>query len=735
MPPALLAIPAGIAAIGAEVAAAGSLLGATGLGTLTIGGFGGNALFTLGALGLSFGASALQSRQAAASARRQRLSGLGGAQKQTVRTAIAARRMVYGRAMVGGVVGFIEALPLGSGPFPGSLLRMDVLCDGPVNAIETIFVGDVQPLIDSSGGAFEPESITWYSPSVLARVPAFSFETRIGSIGQPVSALLNAAFPAAFDSAAQANGVAYLAVRMASVPPVDQGRIYPQGANTQIRAVVRGSSVWDPRLGSNPATARGWSRSPALAALHILTATDPAGRPIWFGIPASLIDTAGFIAAANSDDAQISLPNGRTRPRFACDGVLPYDTEPRRLIEQVLDCGDYNLFLNSEGKVTIRGGALWQVPALHLTPDAILEVIDSERGPSLWERANLMRPVYICPELRHEPQDAAPVSDPSAPAITGAVIEETLDLPFVHSHDQARHLARIALTHRNAGWKLKLRCAVSALAAWDEEGVRITLPELQLADASFRILRRELAEDMASVTLELVQWSGAPAWGSGDWVAPAALPPDTSNVPLIPRPRNMALTSTGTGGGVATLTATWEPPTSGEFISLFWRQVGAGALNEVRLPPGTSSHAIAGLPATLPGGVTYEAFAVCVTTTNHHYGGADSIPQRLALADDTPPGPVTGAVVADFGPGQARLTATAPASPQLVDITVTATGQTTGPIWTQTITPAPSGAIALVASGQAGEMITFVLTPRNARGESAPGSVVSVQGNAGSGGS
>jgi hypothetical protein len=718
MPPALLAIPAAVATVVGEIAAVGGAVfgPTTGIfagSSLTIAGVSGSTALSVAAVGFSLGASALSSRQAASAARRGRISGLGSTQKSTIRVALAPRRTAVGRVMLGGIVAFIEAVPLGAPVNSAQMFRLDVLGDGPFDAIENVYIGDVLPVLSGIGAAVAPDAVTWYSPISLSRQPAWQFETALGGLSQPVSPLMASAFPAAFTASAQLKGIAYIAMRMISIPAVDQARIYPQGANTSIRAVVRGRATWDPRLGLNPATNTRWHRSPALAALHVLTATDPQGRPIWYGIPPDLIDTAAFAAAATSDEQMLTLPNGRQRPRWACDAVLSYDAEPRRLIEQVLDTADYQLFLNSAGQITIRGGALWQAPTVHIGPDIITEVIEAERGPSIWERANALRAVYTCPELRYEPQDAAPVTDPDAPAIAGSVIEEPVDLPFVTSHDQARHLAAIALAYKSAGWRLKLRCRLPALALWDEEAVRVTLPELQIAAQSFRILRRELAEDRASITLDVIAWDGPPA--APAYVETPALPPETSAQTLIPVPQSFALTSTGIGGGQANLVATWAAAPSGELPTVFWRAVGAGSWNRFDAPVGATTASIP-VPAPLPAGITYEAYLRFVTPVNFLDGLASPTLTRLALADDSLPGPITAVT---GGASSLFFTAPTPA-PTLFDVQF------------YTLDPDPPyGPIPTLAlPATPGQVFTNIntlgathATPRNARGEFAPGSV------------
>jgi hypothetical protein len=345
------------------------------------------------------------------------------------------------------------------------------------------------------------------------------------------------------------------------------------------------------------------------------------------------------------------------------NAIVEVSTEPRRLIEQVLDCADYNIFQNSRGKVVIHGGGVWNVPTYVLDESEIVSVGEASRAKTIWETSNEIKPVFTCPETRYSSLDAAPVIDSLGQSQIGAVYSETLDLPFVTSHDQARHLGKIALAYRRTRWVLKdVLCLISAIKAWDEIGVRVTYPPLGIENLQFKITNRKLSENFTTISFDLIEWGEDDlTWTNADYVAPPALPPVVSSPLLIETPQSFTITSTGTGSGQATLSFSWDPFGGEEgFIPVIsYRAGGAGAYTDVVLASGVTSYTTGNLTAVTPVGTVYDAFFRWKTTPNGYFSGYETPVERIALDTDTPPVAVTSAL-----PGSGSVSFTQPSSYQ-----------------------------------------------------------------------
>lgn len=176
--------------------------------------------------------------------------------------------VIYGRRRVGGTRVFIEV----SGANNEYLHVVLVLAEGPVAAIDNVYLDDV-----------------------LSTDPKFAglltISKHLGTPGQVADAALTAAVPK-WTSACTLSNCAYLYVQIK----------YDSNAFSGLptfTADVRGRTFFDPRDSQTR-----YSNNAALAIRDYLTST-LYGR----AIPASAIDDASFVAAANACDARIAAPS------------------------------------------------------------------------------------------------------------------------------------------------------------------------------------------------------------------------------------------------------------------------------------------------------------------------------------------------------------------------------------------------------------------------------------------
>jgi hypothetical protein len=321
--------------------------------------------------------------------------------------------------------------------------------------------------------------------------------------------------------------------------------------------------------------------------------------------------------------------------------------EPRTALQAACDAGDYRVFVNSQGKVTIRGGGVFETPTVHLTPDEIISFEGAVRSEGVYTRSNDVVPKYAPPELKYEMVEAASVRDQDSVDLVGGVISQVLDLPFVSSHDQARHLAKIQLNEKKTRWRIaNLTCNISALRAADSDTVTLTLPQIGITAKTFRIVRREVDDTFTFVKFELLDWTQVDYdWLTGDCIAPPALPKDTEeSAYLIEPPQGLNMTIAGAVGSASTLNVAWDNYgyVSGFKIVIGYRVYGTSTWSYVTVDPSTNSTSFAGAIPALPAGIVYETFAQFITAPNHYGGGQTSIKitppapvQSLTWTDDT----------------------------------------------------------------------------------------------------
>jgi len=176
--------------------------------------------------------------------------------------------VIYGRRRVGGTRVFIEV----SGASNEYLHLVIVLCEGPVAAIDNVYLDDVISTDSKFSGLV-------------------TINKHLGVPGEPADSALTSDVPK-WTSACKLSNCAYLYLKLK----------YDRNAFTglpTITADVRGRTLYDPRDGQTR-----YSNNAALVVRDYLT-NSLYGR----GIPSAAIDDASFVVAANACDARVTSPS------------------------------------------------------------------------------------------------------------------------------------------------------------------------------------------------------------------------------------------------------------------------------------------------------------------------------------------------------------------------------------------------------------------------------------------
>ena len=176
--------------------------------------------------------------------------------------------VIYGRRRVGGTRVFIEV----SGASNEYLHLVIVLCEGPVAAIDNVYLDDVISTDSKFSGLV-------------------SINKHLGVPGEAADFALTSDVPK-WTSACKLSNCAYLYLKLK----------YDRNAFTglpTITADVRGRTLYDPRDGQTR-----YSNNAALVVRDYLT-NSLYGR----GIPSAAIDDASFVVAANACDARVTSPS------------------------------------------------------------------------------------------------------------------------------------------------------------------------------------------------------------------------------------------------------------------------------------------------------------------------------------------------------------------------------------------------------------------------------------------
>lgn len=201
---------------------------------------------------------------------------------QTIRQAITTRRVVVGEAQVGTVLTYYE--PTDNNRYQHMVL---VLCDGPVAAIDTVWIDGTAVGTDQLDG---DGNVTAGKYSGKVRI-----KKHLGSLSATADADLVA--ECSVDSTFKGVGVAYLYLR---ADFSDRG-LWPQGLPS-VKASVRGATFEDPR----DSTTRYTENAAIVARGYLTDAT-------WgLGLAAADVDAALAQAAANTAEEMVAVKAGLT---------------------------------------------------------------------------------------------------------------------------------------------------------------------------------------------------------------------------------------------------------------------------------------------------------------------------------------------------------------------------------------------------------------------------------------
>ena len=469
------------------------------------------------------------------------------------RAANPARRIVYGRAKLGGEMYFQES--------NGSLFQGLVHCEGPVDAIEEWWLNDL--IINGSASSADVGPV---QANVWPWQQYATYQSQIGAADQSANGLLKWAFGTWWGDERRNRGLCLTALKFDIPPDPDKNfqKYFPTGIPA-LRVVVRGRKLFDPRTSTTA-----WSDNPALVIRDYLTSSRG------FGIDAAWINDASFADFANLCAQGVIVGTGYPNElRYRCDGSFTLDQEPRDVLRKMLATCDGEIVSLPDGTIGIRGGR-WDNPTVVLTQDMMIEV-EVRRGNGAMASYNQIKPRYTDPTQDYQQIEGAPFDDADAQALMGSVVPFDFDLEFVPSYTQALRLAKIRLAKDNPKYALTLTCGVAAFGAWSERTVHVSLPLFGI-DADFWVKGQEIDLDAMTIRLELGSLaSDAYSW-AGTTVTGPTPPPGPPPGYVIPDVTGLALsiaTSTLGGKQVQQVRAAVTPPSDAALLlAAQYRRVG-----------------------------------------------------------------------------------------------------------------------------------------------------------------
>ncbi|GLO27899.1 phage tail tip fiber protein [Pseudomonas putida] len=355
---------------------------------------------------------------------------------QTVRSSKAPARFILGRVSTGGVL--VWAQEQAGDQTDGEWLHLVyVLCEGPVDALENIYLGE--------------EEIATYGEHA-------SYELVVNP--SQVNAFLKANCP---DWKDEQIGRGLSFVRLSLKYSAEK---FPSGI-PDARFIVRGrNDIYDPRTGMAVYTEN--------TALHIL----------WFlrnrcGVPDDEIVFETFASGANVCDESVGNPDDTSSPRYRSSCVIGAD-EQRTSVLQKLEAACGGRTIRVGGRWMFQAGAYYGPFDFEVTEDMVVGTITGSTEPTNDAAINTVRGTFIDTAQSWTETDYPEVSIAQWVVEDGGEAAETLSFSYVTDAYQAQRLANIELRRRRAGGTISVPMNFLGYNCRPGRAVRVNLPSLNI---------------------------------------------------------------------------------------------------------------------------------------------------------------------------------------------------------------------------------------------------------------
>ena len=420
--------------------------------------------------------------------------------------------------------------------------------------------------------------------------PRVRVRSFLGGAGQTASTELVAESGGAWTSAHVGTGICYLYVRL----QYDQ-EIFGQTGVPQIKCRVRGKKVYDPRSGLTV-----WSDNAALCAADYLR--DPTHG---LGSTAGEVPAAELTAAANICDETVVLDVlGATQKRYTTNGAIGTDASPRDNLGQLLDAMAGSAVW-VQGRWLLRAGA-YRAPDLTLTEDhlagAALQI--APRRPRR-ELFNAVRGTFVDPAQRYAEVQYPTVINAGYETADGAErLETELPQPLCNHPLRAQRMAKIALERARQALHVRLQCNLRGYDLAPTDTVALTLSRYGWAAKVFEVRERSWDVGAGAMNYTLRETASSVwAWNYGEATVGDPAPNTNLPSPFVAPPYLTGLAAAsgtahlrrlGDGSIITQAWLSWNPSSDafvfgGGSIEAQWKAPGDATWQSAPPVPGDST--------------------------------------------------------------------------------------------------------------------------------------------------
>jgi hypothetical protein len=473
----------------------------------------------------------------------------------TVRDPIFPQRYVYGEDMLSGPL-FIA----GSRGNDNKDLYMGVVLTGHEIDSFIKYRIDDEDVLSSDMDAFPVGNVNNGKFDGVAEIRGHE-----GSSTQNVDSALDTAFGGLWGANHTGRGWSYVVFKFSIIK---KNNAFEAGAPANLKAVVRGKMIYDPRLDSTnggsgphrlatPATWE-WSDNPALILADFIR-DDKVGMQE----DDARIDWPMIITAADICDETVVIPPAaspsNTQKRYTCNYTFMADERRQNVLDTILG-SMLGRIVFSQGKWRVWAGKA-VTPDVTLTEANLAGEIQCQASAGAKERYNRVRGKFIDPEREYQAQ-----SFPDQRSTTyenedgGEVRSITVDYPATNSNFMAQRLALITLKQSRQQRVVTFQGNFSCFRIQPGSTVLLTIDEYGFSGEKFFVT--EWAIDENGVKLTMIEEIDS-SWNDpaiGEYTERSATGALVFGNTGVPAPTSLAAASFL--GGVR---VTWTDPEEGTF--------------------------------------------------------------------------------------------------------------------------------------------------------------------------
>jgi len=490
---------------------------------------------------------------------------MDGSRDITTRSTVEPIKIIYGEAVVSGPVSFLGV----AGTNNQDLYHAIALAGHESEAIKDVYL-DGEKISESeiNSGAAAGGSVGSGTFAPVGSTTPVKINKHLGTTTQTADSDLTTAFSSTYASANQGKGVTYLVSKFSLTPETQE--LWDKYAPSNIKALVRGRKVYDPRLevtaggtaGDSPTNSSyiAWSDNPALAVADYLL-NDHFGM----GFASSKLDWASVITAADGCDVSVSVPGSATEKRFTCNGVCYGTASHRENVDRIVSSMNGSLTY-SMGLFYVQAG-IYTAPSVTLTEDDLAGPVSVNTSFERTNRFNTVVAAYVDKDQGNKAVETTPMTITSAlNRDNNETFKRNIRLPMSNTSYQAQRISNKLIQKTDQQKTVVFPANLKGMNVKPGDRVSVTISDLSWSAKVFQVIGWEFADTAGSSGINLTlreDDSGSyadPVVGAYSTVA--ATGAISAGFPGISAPTSLTATATING-----IDLNWTNPTDSQMFN------------------------------------------------------------------------------------------------------------------------------------------------------------------------